>query len=139
MTNESLTRNRPKYYKRSNLSPCGVAAELTTNLTIPEFCRQLNGVNTQKVQRALAKLRVLINLNNGYEPDFYYNVHFKVRSFEYKPGKHRSCCFITEVGAGLLYKLYLDDFLPMRKDWDGNYSVTPLEPTPPYSRNIHQQ
>ncbi|WPK51696.1 BRO-N domain-containing protein [Vibrio fluvialis] len=104
-----------------------LSAQLATGVTIPSFCMQLNGVNTQDVQSSLASIGVLIAERHGFRPSSAYrNTSFTCSSYEYQPGKRSYKTLVTPKGAELLYRLYRKDKLPMRKDWDGLYTTSQL-------------
>ncbi|ELD1797460.1 Bro-N domain-containing protein [Vibrio fluvialis] len=113
-----------------------LSAQLATGVTIPSFCMQLNGVNTQDVQSSLASIGVLIAERHGFRPSSAYrNTSFTCSSYEYQPGKRSYKTLVTPKGAELLYRLYRKDKLPMRKDWDGLYTTSQL--TPAQLKDLH--
>lgn len=104
-----------------------LSAQLATGVTIPSFCMQLNGVNTQDVQSFLASIGVLIAEKHGFRPSSAYrNTSFTCSSYEYQPGKRSYKTLVTPKGAEFLYRLYRKDKLPMRKDWNGSYTTSQL-------------
>ncbi|RAS60072.1 prophage antirepressor-like protein [Vibrio diazotrophicus] len=104
-----------------------LSAQLATGVTIPSFCMQLNGVNTQDVQSSLASIGVLIAEKHGFRPSSAYrNTSFTCSSYEYQPGKRSYKTLVTPKGAEFLYRLYRKDKLPMRKDWNGSYTTSQL-------------
>jgi prophage antirepressor-like protein len=99
--------------------------------TIPEFCMQLNGVNTQKVQGALVDQGVLVvvesNQGHGYKATPpYRNRCFVINQYPYAPGKTRYTPIVTPKGADFLYKRYQEGKLPMLNTWDGNHTTSQL-------------
>lgn len=108
----------------------GLTQQFVEGQTIPDFCKQFNGVDTQQVMATLARI--------GYLRDEgYYDVesgrsthtwrvnsssrdkHFSEKpSHEYKPGKFSYKITVLKTGAKLLLKLYRTLRLPMKKDWD---------------------
>ena len=115
--------------------------QFTPGKTIPDFCMQLNGVNTQKVQGALVELGVLVmveaNQGHGYKATPpYRNRYFVINQYTYAPGKSRFTPIVTPKGADFLYKRYQEGKLPMLNTWDGSYTTSQL----PKSKLLpHQQ
>lgn len=112
-----------------------VVTELTqqfaTGITIPEFCLQLNGVNVQQVQSALASKGILIREKHGFRPSSpYRNHYFESNPYEYRKGRYSYKPTVTQKGADLIYRMYQSSELPMRKDWDGSYTTHQLAKEP---------
>ncbi|EGQ7810170.1 hypothetical protein I6Y99_004192 [Vibrio parahaemolyticus] len=126
VANETIAE-RELENKRLNGVLVDLTQQFATGVTIPVFCMQLNGVNTQQVQSALARMGVLIRERHGYRPASpHRNKHFKFSSYPYAPGKERYTTTVTQGGATFLYKLYHNGKLPMLKDWDGCYTTSQL-------------
>lgn len=101
-----------------------LTSQLVAGVTIPAFCMQLNGVNTQEVQGALVKQGILIKERHGYRPSSpHRNKEFECTSYEYQKGKRSYTTLITPVGVNYLYRLYRKGKLPMRKDWNGSHTT----------------
>lgn len=110
-------------YKRLNHVVNDLASQFASGMSIPDFCRQLNGVNLQAVQRSLARQGLLIQDKSGYRPTSYTrNRYFECKAYEYERGKFTYSIIVTPKGAKYLYKLYMEDRLPMRRDWNGSYT-----------------
>jgi hypothetical protein len=110
--------------------------QFASGISIPEFCTQLNGVNITQVQSYLCSEGILIRMNRGFRPSSHYrDTHFKTNPYEYQQGKLSYRPLVNPKGATLLYKLYRDGKLPMRKDWDGSYTTDQITSLP----NAHQQ
>ncbi|CAH9012175.1 putative Rha family transcriptional regulator [Vibrio phage 501E54-1] len=96
-----------------------------SGITVPLFCKELNGVNTQQVQNFISKEKNWMHKQGGswvassYARDKYLSVKFKQ---DYM-GVDRPVCYLTERGAKLLYKYYCKKELPMKTTWDK--SLTP--------------
>ena len=100
-----------------------IAAQFQPGMTIPAFCRQLNGVNIQQVQNNLVGLGMLRKHKRDYLVCSYYrDKWFTERQTEPVDGVQRVKVILTLKGAINLYKLYLKDKLPMKADWDGQHS-----------------
>lgn len=101
--------------------------QFATGVTIPVFCMQFNGVNTQQVQPSLSRMGVLVREKHGYRPAApHRNSHFKVSTYSYAPGRDRFTPTVTRGGATFLYSLYRKGKLPMLKNWDGQYTTSQL-------------
>lgn len=102
-----------------------IVAQFTPGMTIPAFCRQLNGVNTQQVQNKLVELGMLYRPNRKRDylvSSYYRDSWFTERYTEPADGVQRVKVILTRKGAINLYKLYLKNKLPMKADWDGKHS-----------------
>ena len=110
-------------------SVCNDLAEnLQAGITPVQFCRQLNGVNTQKVQGMLVDMGHLIATRHGYRsPSQNRDRLFKERRTE-KGGTTYEQVLLTRQGAKWLYSLYEKNQLPMKRSWDGRYSHEIYEP-----------
>ncbi len=124
---ESRIKEQELENKRLNRVLNDLTQQFVSGVTIPVFCMQLNGVNIQQVQNALANKGVLIRVKHGYRPASpFRNSHFKFDSYQYAPGKERCTPVVTELGGTYLYKMYRGGDLPMRKDWNGSYTTSQL-------------
>lgn len=99
-----------------------IAKQFEPGLTPAAFCRNLNGVNTQKVQRWLVGRGYLMHSKRGYQAKSYYRDRWFAERAEEHEGKLCFKVILTKKGAINLYKLYLKGELPMKSDWDGTYS-----------------
>jgi prophage antirepressor-like protein len=100
-----------------------IASQFVPGQTPPQFCKQLNGVNINRVNAALVGLGALRPAaGGGYDVTSYHrDRHLTLRRFEYQPGKFASKAVLTRAGAKWLYKLYLNNRLPMKASWDGSH------------------
>lgn len=101
-----------------------ITNQFKPGLTPPAFCRQFNGVNTQKVQKFLVGKGYLLATNLGYRAASpYRDKYFAEKRGDVDEGS-RSTEFVTVTlaGAKRLYKMYLAGDLPMKVTWDGSYS-----------------
>lgn len=104
-----------------------IAAQFSPGMTPAEFCRQLNGVNTQLVQGKLASKGILIKEHYGYRAASYYRDNwFAEKKDQYdRPGGAKgvkTTVILTKKGAVAIYKLYLKSELPMKTNWDGKHT-----------------
>lgn len=96
-----------------------------SGITVPLFCKELNGVNTQQAQNFLSKTKNWMHKQKGswvassYARDKYLSVKFQPD----RDGVDRPVCYLTQRGAALLYKYYCKQELPMKKSW--NKELTP--------------
>lgn len=103
-----------------------ITAQFAAGMTAPVFCRQLNGVNIQKVNSKLCEMGVLIKTKRGLEPasyarDKYFKVSYKDKENEKTGWKGKVAeTTLTLTGAKWLYRAYLSNKLPMKKSWDGS-------------------
>lgn len=120
--------------QRENERLIGVVNDLTQQFvegqTIPDFCKQFNGVDTQQVMATLARIGYLRDegyhdVESGRQTHTWRvnsssrDKHFSEKpSHEYKPGKFSYKITVLKTGAKLLLKLYRTLRLPMKKDWD---------------------
>ncbi len=99
-----------------------ITAQFCQGVTVPKFCKQLNGVNVQQVNNALVGMGYLRRTNNGIVPVAYArDRYFKEVQAEYN-GKMCAKAVLTLVGAKWLYRAYLSRKLPMRSNWDNKMS-----------------
>ena len=94
-------------------------------ITIPMFCKELNGVNVNQVQNFLSQEKNWMRKDkggwvaSGYTRDKYLSVKF----IQGHDGVDRPTCYLTKKGAALIYKYYCRQELPMKKTWNGE--ITP--------------
>lgn len=103
---------------------CNTTAQQFVPGTTPaHFCKQLNGVNVQKVQSLLANQGILISEGrSGFRPSSKYrDKYFKHHVSQYQ-GEIRNQSYLTQRGCTWLYKKYLKGELPMKSDWNGEYT-----------------
>jgi phage regulator Rha-like protein len=104
-----------------------LASQFVEGLTISAFCKQLNGVNTQKVQNCLVEKQMLITCNEGYRPSGYSrDKYFAYQIVPLSFGKTSHRAVVLPKGAKYLYKLYHNNELPMKKDWNGEFTTHQL-------------
>lgn len=105
-------------------------------LTIPQFCKELNGVNVQQVQNFLADEKNWLRKDRGgwvataYTRDKYLSVKY-VQGHD---GVDRPTCYLTLSGAKLIYRYYCKGDLPMKKTW--NSELTPQRYLPIIGEDI---
>ncbi|GAB6263918.1 Rha family transcriptional regulator [Photobacterium sp. R1] len=99
-----------------------MAAQFAFGMTAPKFCKQLNGVNTQQVNRKLVELGMLRNEHGGFVPTAYSRDQYFAEKQIEKNGGIRSSAVLTLKGAKWLYRAYLSNKLPMKSNWDGKCS-----------------
>lgn len=98
-----------------------ITAQFAQGVPAPKFCKQLNGVNTQQVNNSLISMGILLRRKDGIVPSSYArDRYFIERQVEYRE-KLRSHSELTLTGAKWLYRAYLSNKLPMKKDWDGKF------------------
>lgn len=97
-------------------------------ISICDFCKSLNGVDVQRVQSVLCDLGILVNLerNKTRRPNFqvasrYRDSHFKTRPYKISAHRTSYTALVTKRGAKLLYCMYIEGRLPMKKTWDKHY------------------
>lgn len=101
-------------------------------MTPTQFCKMLNGVNTQQVQMWLAERNWLYNESKSGK-----NIRWRVAPYardkymtenqsEINPHGHEPFIkyqpVLLKKGAKRLYDLYLAGELPMKKNWDGLFT-----------------
>ena len=106
--------------KRLNAMCNTISNQFVAGLTVPRFCMQLNGVNTQQVQAYLVSRGFLIHEGSrGYRPAAHVrDIYFKLASSHHND-KERYQVQLTQKGCKWLYSQYLRGFLPMKKQWNG--------------------
>ena len=99
-----------------------ITAQFCPGVTVPKFCKQLNGVNVQQVNNTLIDMGYLRRTNTGIVPVAYArDRYFKEEQNKFN-GKMRAKAVLTLIGAKWLYRAYLSNKLPMRSDWDNKMS-----------------
>lgn len=99
-------------------------------MTIPQFCKMLNGVNVMAVNEFLSHRNWL---HRGGRSNKYWRVsgyardrYLTEKENEISPhGKNSFIAFVPVVlksGAQRIYELYRQGKLPMKKSWDGSFS-----------------
>ncbi len=92
-----------------------ITAQFKTGMTPARFCKQLNGVNIQQVNKTLVELNKLRVDGKGYSPtSVARDVLFKANYGDFAPYPT-----LLLKGAKWLYRAYLGGKLPMKKTWDG--------------------
>jgi hypothetical protein len=101
-------------------------------MTIPQFCKMLNGVNVMRVAERLEERNWLYNESRSGN-----SKRWRVASYardrylteeQQQIGIHGYESFIKftpvllQAGAVRLYQLYVKNELPMKKDWDGTFT-----------------
>ena len=101
-------------------------------MTIPQFCKMLNGVNVMKVSEHLEEKSWIYNESRSGN-----SKRWRVASYardrylteeQQQIGIHGHEPFIKftpvllQAGAVRLYQLYVKNELPMKKDWDGTFT-----------------
>jgi hypothetical protein len=98
-----------------------ITAQFAPGVTAATFTRQLNGVNTQQVNKCLIDMGVLLRRSGGLVPSSYYRDRYFIERQEVHNDKPRYHAELTLVGAKWLYRAYLSNKLPMKKTWDNNF------------------
>jgi hypothetical protein len=77
-------------------------------LTVPQFCKELNGVNVQQVQNFLAIEKNWMRKDKGgwVATNKYRDTHLSVKYIQGHDGIDRPTCYLTLSGAKLLYRYY---------------------------------
>ena len=96
--------------------------QFSEGMTPTVFCRQLNGVNTMKVQGKLSELGLIRATKFGYRAMPHTRDKLFAEVHETKGGHPVEMVTLTKNGAKRLYKMYLAGELTMKGDWDGHYS-----------------
>lgn len=114
--------------KRLNSVCNAMASHFEDGMSIVEFCRQLNGVNINKVQAELVKKKVLIKSFGKFKVssrcrDQYFR---EVPTGEYEDGTGNKITttklVVLKKGAKWLYSQYLKGELPMKVSWDKSFT-----------------
>lgn len=102
-------------------------------MTIPQFCKMLNGVNVMKVTEHLAEARNWLynesrsGLNKRWRVASYARDRYLTEE-QQEIRSHGNEAFVKftpvllQAGAVRLYQLYLKQELPMKKNWDGLFT-----------------
>lgn len=105
-----------------------MANQFSAGTTIPEFCKQLNGVNIMQVNSWLVSKGYLRPVYHGYEPTNYTrDKYFKFTPEDFYSEKQDRVVKTAKVtltlhGAKWIYSLYLKGQLPMKKTWNKKLS-----------------
>lgn len=102
-------------------------------MTPTQFCKRLNGVNTQQVNGALLAIGWIYDAERDPERSAKYRVSSKARdkyltegviSIEKEGGSPfvKYTLVLLQKGAARLHELYLQEALPMKADWDGKFT-----------------
>lgn len=104
--------------------------QFTAGLTAPEFCRQLNGVNLNRVSGWLMGKNLIYQVKRGYKvKSSARDGLFKEEIIRCSDGEFSHKAVLTEKGVKWLYRQYLNNQLPMKMDWDGNFNHMVFEKT----------
>ena len=91
----------------------GAAVDKRTNITVPDFAKKLDGVNTQQVQNWLGQQGILRK-----DSTHKWSVRSRYRDVEFAmayDGQGRSTVIVLEKGQQRLVKAYREGRLPMKK------------------------
>lgn len=100
-----------------------MAAQFSPGETAAQFCRQLNGVNTQQVQKWLAEQGWLIAVfGGGFQVSSKGRDGYFAEKHGDVEGRKTVKAALTRKGAKWLYKQYLDGRLPMKATWDRKFT-----------------
>lgn len=126
-----LEKKKVEEYSERQTKYIGVLEDQhAKGITCPQFAKELNGVNVQKVQNFLSSEKNWMRKDKGgwnatgYSRDKYLSVKY----VEGHDGVSRPTCYLTEKGAKLMYKYYCKQELPMKVSWNG--SITPSKYLP---------
>ena len=111
-----------------------LTAQFATGLTATEFCKQLNGVNVNKVQRYLVDKGILKHGQgavSGYLVVSKYRDKYFKQEFQEIGKERRGYAVILPDGAKWLYKKYHKLDLDMKTTWCGNLTHDLYLPTHP--------
>ncbi|AGH32181.1 anti-repressor Ant [Vibrio phage 11895-B1] len=93
-------------------------------VTVPQFCKQLNGVNTSKVQGWLEETGKFYKDGKGnfrvygtYRDDYF--TESKGNTLKGEREVQYTSIYLTKRGAKWIYKKYRNNELPMKVNWDG--------------------
>ncbi|ABM02263.1 conserved hypothetical protein [Psychromonas ingrahamii 37] len=96
---------------------------LFSGLTPPDCCSQLNGVNTQQVNAWFVEKNILMKVERGHKVKGHArDKYLRQKCDKSKDGLPYYYSILTVKGAKYLYKAYLENRLPMKKDWDGLFT-----------------
>lgn len=110
-----------------------LASIFQAGMTPTQFCKRLNGVNTQQVNGALLAIGWIYDAERDPERSAKYRVSSKARdryltegviSIEKEGGNPfvKYTLVLLQKGAARLHELYLQEALPMKADWDGKFT-----------------
>ena len=100
-----------------------MTAQFAAGISAPDFCKQLNGVNSMQVSSWLISQNIFIRAKRGYKvTSKYRDRYFKQKIFQFEDGNVRYEPVLTHDGAAWLYDQYLHHKLPMKKTWDKNFN-----------------
>ena len=115
--------NKQKELDEEKLLTTGLSEHFAINKTVYDFCKELNGVNVQKVQNSLVDMDVFFREGKYYRvKSRYRDTHFTERSYDYSEYSTSYTIYPTHKGCKWLYKKYLDCKLPMKKTWDNKFT-----------------
>lgn len=107
--------------------------QLRDGLTLSEFAKRLNGVNTQRVSEwAIAKGwvrrhgRLLVTSSQGRSGGYVYDKDGTYINPKTGEEMYTSKVQLTNAGARKMYREYLKLNLPMKKSWNGEFSNSPF-------------
>lgn len=129
LVNKELSADNTRLNKTCNQ----LAAQFSKGLGVVEFCRHLNGVNTQEITNYLKSAGVFIVGPHGLRPSCNHrDVHFKYSTQDWansSSGRSGTSTVITLTvkGAKWLYRKYIKGDLPMKKTWDYEYTHNILD------------
>ena len=108
--------------------------QLRDGLTLSEFAKRLNGVNTQRVSEwAIAKGWVrrhgnlLVTSSQGRSGGYVYDKDGTYINPKTGEEMYTSKVQLTNAGARKMYREYLKLNLPMKKSWNGEFSNSPFK------------
>ncbi|AHF74048.1 phage transcriptional regulator [Candidatus Sodalis pierantonius str. SOPE] len=103
-----------------------------TGMTPVKFCKQLNGVNINRVSLFLAERNFLYDAQKDTNKSYIWRVkaHARDKYFTESPYTIKSYkgdmqlyeVILLQDGAKWLYRHYLKGELPMKKDWNGEFT-----------------
>jgi len=124
--NEASQRNIDHFQDVCNV----MTAQFAAGTSAPDFCKQLNGVNSMQVSSLLVSQGVFIRMDRGYKVrSDYRDRYFKQELVPCAGGKICYKPVLTKDGAEWLYEQYLHNKLPMKKTWNGNFNHMLFEKT----------
>jgi len=114
-----------------------MASIFQAGMTPTQFCKRLNGVNTQQVNGALLAIGWIYDAERDPKRSAKYRVSSKSRdkyltegviSIEKEGGNPlvKYTLVLLQKGAARLHELYLQEALPMKADWDGKFTHAKL-------------
>ncbi|MDE1220212.1 hypothetical protein MCT05_04310 [Vibrio aestuarianus] len=82
-------------------------------LTLKELIPMLHGVDDTLIYDRLVELQLLMPIAGGFKP--------LQRAVNYEFKNTSPKLTLTTIGIQTLYKLYRDEELPMKSDWNGSF------------------